>query len=61
VACAPKRKPDRRADRFVACGGVPVAKSTYVFAERPMSIFWTLDNPLPLSVFGAFSVLKQGR
>ena len=46
---------------FVACGGVRVAKSTDVSGERPMSIFWTLDNPLPLAVFGAFSVLKQGR
>ncbi|PHX65676.1 MAG: ATP-dependent helicase [Gemmatimonadetes bacterium] len=46
---------------FVACGGVRVAKPTDVSGERPMSIFWTLDVPLPLSVFGAFSVLKQGR
>jgi hypothetical protein len=46
---------------FVACGGVRVAKPTDVSGERPMSIFWTLDVPLPLAVFGAFSVLKQGR
>jgi hypothetical protein len=46
---------------FVACGGVRVAKPTDVSGERPMSIFWTLDVPLPLTVFGAFSVLKQGR
>ncbi|MDQ8162711.1 MAG: hypothetical protein P3C10_09025 [Gemmatimonadota bacterium] len=47
--------------RFVACGGVRVAKPTDVSGERPMSIFWTLDVPLPLAVFGAFSVLKLGR
>ncbi len=46
---------------FVACGGVCVAKPSDVSGERPMSIFWTLDTPLPLAVFGAFSVLKQGR
>jgi hypothetical protein len=46
---------------FVSCGGARVAKPTDVSGERPMSIFWTLDTPLPLAVFGAFSVLKQGR
>ncbi len=46
---------------FVACGGVRVAKPGDVSGERPMSIFWTLETPLPLAVFGAFSVLKQGR
>jgi hypothetical protein len=46
---------------FVACGGVRMAKPTDVSGERPMSIFWTLDVPLPLAVFSAFSVLKQGR
>ncbi|WP_411282052.1 DUF3427 domain-containing protein [Gemmatimonas sp.] len=46
---------------FVACGGVRIAKPGAVSGERPMSIFWTLDVALPLAVFGAFSVLKQGR
>lgn len=46
---------------FVACGGVRVAKPGDVSGERPISIFWTLDTPLPLAVFGALSVLKQGR
>jgi len=46
---------------FVACGGARAAKPGDVSGERPMSIFWTLDVALPLAVFGAFSVLKQGR
>ena len=46
---------------FVACGAVRVEKPGDVSGERPMSIFWTLEVPLPLAIFGAFSVLKQGR
>jgi hypothetical protein len=46
---------------FVACGGVRVAKSTDVSGERPMSISRTLDVPLPIALFGAFSALRQDR
>jgi superfamily II DNA or RNA helicase/HKD family nuclease len=44
---------------FLSCGPVRIGRPTDISGDRPLSIFWTLDVPLPLAVFRAFSVLKQ--
>jgi superfamily II DNA or RNA helicase/HKD family nuclease len=43
---------------FLACGPVRIASDDDVSGDRPMSIVWTLDVPLPLHGYRAFSVLK---
>ncbi len=43
---------------FVSCGPVRVATPADISGDRPMNINWTLDVPLPVQLFRAFSVLK---
>lgn len=40
---------------FMACGPVRLSSAT---GERPMSIVWQLEHPLPAQVFQKFSVLR---
>ncbi|HVZ76573.1 MAG TPA: DUF3427 domain-containing protein, partial [Gemmatimonadaceae bacterium] len=47
-----------RDDPFRACGPVRVADPSDITGDRPMSITWTLDVPLPARLFGEFSVLR---
>ncbi len=46
------------AHAFVACGPVRIAATSDIAGDRPMNINWTLDVPVPVQLFRAFSVLK---
>jgi hypothetical protein len=48
----------RTADPYRACGPVRIASPDDVTGDRPMSITWTLDVPLPPKLFADFSVLR---
>ena len=43
---------------FVACGPVRLTSPDDVTGDRPMNIVWTLEIPLPVHCYRAFSVLK---
>jgi hypothetical protein len=45
----------RKGDAYRACGRVTAAS---VQGDRPMSIVWKLETPLPVRLFRAFSVLR---
>ena len=46
------------ADPYRACGPVRLASEEDVTGNRPMSITWTLEVPLPPKLFADFSVLR---
>lgn len=43
---------------FLACGPVHIGSPDDVNGDRPMNIVWTLEVPLPVHCYRAFSVLK---
>ena len=45
-------------DPYRACGPVRLASDDDVTGDRPMSITWTLEVPLPPKLFSDFSVLR---
>jgi hypothetical protein len=45
-------------DAYRACGPVKVVNRGDISGDRPMSIEWTLEVPLPPRLFGEFSVLR---
>lgn len=48
----------RREDAYRVCGPAYVADPDDIRGDRPMSIEWTLNVPLPARFFGEFSVLR---
>jgi hypothetical protein len=47
-----------RSDPYRVCGSVYVAEPEDMRGDRPMSIEWTLEVPLPARFFSEFSVLR---
>jgi hypothetical protein len=45
----------RKGDAYRACGGVSLESAE---GDRPMSIVWRLETPLPARLFREFSVLR---
>jgi superfamily II DNA or RNA helicase/HKD family nuclease len=45
-------------DAYRACGPVRIASEDDISGDRPMSIEWTLEVPLPARMFAEFSVLR---
>jgi len=45
---------------YVACGPVRITDVNNITGDRPMSVSWTLDVPLPVGLFSEFSVLRGG-
>jgi hypothetical protein len=43
---------------FVSCGEVRLKSKADVSGNRPMSIVWTLDVPLPIATYRAFNIEK---
>jgi superfamily II DNA or RNA helicase len=43
---------------FVCCGPVHLASPSDLSGDRPMSIVWTFDVPLPVGIYRAFSIEK---
>lgn len=48
----------RKGDPYRACGPVRLADRADISGDRPMSITWTLEVPLPPGLFSEFSVLR---
>ena len=48
----------RTSDPYRACGPVRITSADDITGDRPMSITWTLDVPLPPKLFSEFSVLR---
>jgi hypothetical protein len=46
----------RKGEAYRACGPVSLASAS---GDRPMSLTWTLEVPLPAQLFRAFSVLRD--
>jgi hypothetical protein len=47
-----------KSDPYRVCGPVYIADSEDISGDRPMSIEWTLEVPLPARFFSEFSVLR---
>ena len=45
---------------YVACGPVRIKSPDDIRGDRPMSITWTLKQPMPIGLFREFSVLRAG-
>jgi superfamily II DNA or RNA helicase len=45
---------------YIACGPVAISGERDITGDRPMSIRWTLQVALPISLFREFSVLRVG-
>jgi superfamily II DNA or RNA helicase/HKD family nuclease len=45
-------------DAYRACGGARILDPQDITGDRPMSIRWTLNTPLPPALFREFSVLR---
>jgi hypothetical protein len=48
-----------KSDPYRVCGPVFVADPEDIRGDRPMSIEWTLEVPLPARFFSEFSVLRE--
>ncbi|HEU4565906.1 MAG TPA: DUF3427 domain-containing protein [Gemmatimonadaceae bacterium] len=48
----------RKSDAYRACGPVRIASADDITGDRPMSVTWTLEVPLPPKLFAEFSVLR---
>lgn len=47
-----------KSDPYRVCGPAFVADPEHITGDRPMSIEWTLEVPLPARFFSEFSVLR---
>jgi len=45
---------------YASCGPVRIESADDISGDRPMSIRWTLEVPLPIGMFREFSVLRAG-